>query len=357
MTLRYENVTYRYPNSQAGVFDVSLEIGPGELLAIIGASGSGKSTLLQLLAGFMAPQSGRILIDGRDVSTEPPERRQLGVVFQSYALFPHMRLWENVAYPLKLRGIAQGERRRLAAEMLQRVGMGTRINDLPAALSGGQQQRVALARALAFQPCGLLLDEPLSALDAALRVEMRDEILRVQRASGIATLLVTHDQEEALSIADKVAVMRDGRLIQSGTPRALYETPANAEVAAFVGQSNLWPGRVSQQGMVKTPFGTLPCDTGSHRAGDAVTVLVRPERIEPVTASDGGSNSSPDCFSGRISADRYLGPVRRIDLELPGGRIRLETHLRGPVETVRIPREAILLLPPTPSSASAQGAS
>jgi putative spermidine/putrescine transport system ATP-binding protein len=342
MTLRYENVSFTYPGTQTGVFDISLEIGRGELLAIIGASGSGKSTILKLLAGFVKPDAGKVLIDGSDVSRDAPEARRLGVVFQSYALFPHMRLWENVAYPLKVRGIAKADRRKRAADMLTRVGMASRVDDFPSALSGGQQQRVALARALVFEPRGLLLDEPLSALDAGLRVEMRDEILRVQRSAGIATLLVTHDQEEALSIADKVAVMRDGRLVQVGTPRELYETPVNADVAAFVGQSNLWRGTVVGPGRVETALGPLDCETGGRSAGEAVTVFVRPERIEPVT---GAAAAGAGRFSGVVSADRYLGPVRRIDLAVPGGTIRLETHLREEVTAVSIPPQAVRLLP------------
>ena len=343
MTLTYDAVSFTYPGASTGVFDISLEIGRGELLAIIGASGSGKSTILKLLAGFVKPDSGRILIDGEEVGALPPEARRLGVVFQSYALFPHMRLWENVAYPLKVRGVKTEARRAQAVEMLRRVGMETRADDLPAALSGGQQQRVALARALVFEPRGLLLDEPLSALDAGLRVEMRDEILRVQRASGIATLLVTHDQEEALSIADKVAVMREGRLIQLGTPRELYETPVNASVAAFVGQSNLWPGKVAGVGLVETAIGPLACETGGRSPGERVTVFVRPERIEPVDAT--GAAPEPGMFSGQTAADRYLGPIRRIDLMVAGGLIRLETHQREPVTAVSIPRDAVRLLP------------
>jgi putative spermidine/putrescine transport system ATP-binding protein len=343
MTLRYENVSFTYPGATTGIFDISLEIGKGELLAIIGASGSGKSTILKLLAGFVSPDKGRIVIDGNDVSQLTPEARRLGVVFQNYALFPHMRLWENVAYALKVRGVAKVDRRQRAIEMLSRVGMGNRANDLPSALSGGQQQRVALARALVFEPRGLLLDEPLSALDASLRVEMRDEILRVQRASGIATLLVTHDQEEALSIADKIAVMRDGRLVQIGTPRELYETPTNAYVAGFVGQSNLWKGRIDTAGLVKTDIGLLACDTTGHAPGDAVTVFVRPERVVP--AFDGDQQGAAGHFSGTPSADRYLGPIRRIDLHVPGGIVRLETHLRDAVTSVRVPSDAIRLLP------------
>jgi len=343
MTLRYESVHYTYPGSSAGVFDISLEIGRGELLAIIGASGSGKSTVLKLLAGFVMPEAGRVLVDGSDVSKRPPEARKLGVVFQNYALFPHMTLWENVAYPLKVRGVPKTIRRAKAVAMLDRVGMGNRVDALPTALSGGQQQRVALARALVFEPRGLLLDEPLSALDASLRVEMRDEILRVQRASGIATLLVTHDQEEALSIADKVAVMRDGRLIQLGTPRELYETPANAYIAGFVGQSNLWTGKVASAGLVQTEIGPIQCDTTDHRVGDAVTVFVRPERIAPARNEPGQKQSNH--FSGAVSADRYLGPIRRLDLNVQGGLVRLETHLRDRVTTVHVPADAVRLLP------------
>jgi putative spermidine/putrescine transport system ATP-binding protein len=348
MTLRYENVSFTYPGAKTGIFDISLEIGKGELLAIIGASGSGKSTILKLLAGFVSPDQGRVVIDGKDVSAFSPEARRLGVVFQNYALFPHMRLWENVAYPLKVRGVSKTERRNRAVEMLERVGMKSRADDLPAALSGGQQQRVALARALVFEPQGLLLDEPLSALDASLRVEMRDEILRVQRASGIATLLVTHDQEEALSIADKIAVMRDGRLIQLGTPRELYETPADAYVAGFVGQSNLWEGKIRTHGVVETGIGSLACDTRGHEPGDAVTVFVRPERIVPALDGEAQTTESglpSGHFSGSVTADRYLGPIRRIDLKVQGGLIRLETHLRDAVTSVRVPADAIRLLP------------
>jgi len=342
MMLRYENVSYTYPATNTGVFDISLEIGRGELLAIIGASGCGKSTVLKLLAGFMKPDAGRVLIDGQDVSDRLPETRQLGIVFQSYALFPHMRLWENVAYPLKVRGVNRSERRARAAAMLARVGMADRADDHPAMLSGGQQQRVALARALVYEPRGLLLDEPLSALDAALRLEMRDEILRVQRAAGIATLLVTHDQEEALSIADKVAVMRNGRLLQVGTPRELYETPVNAEVAGFVGQSNLWPGQVAGDGRVTTAFGALACDTGGHQVGSSVTVFVRPERIVPYSEESGAANGP---FTGAVMADRYLGPIRRIDLAIGDSLIRLETHLREAVTSITIPPDAVRLLP------------
>jgi len=341
MVLSLRNISFHYPGTKTGIHDISLEIARGELLAVIGASGSGKTTILNLIAGFMTPQMGEILIDGKTVSQHEPERRNLGVVFQSYALFPHMRLWENVAYPLKIRGVERERRRQAAFEMLERVGMGARPDAYPAALSGGQQQRVALARALVFKPLGLLLDEPLSALDAGLRVEMRDEILAVQREANIATLLVTHDQEEALSIADKVALMRDGRLIQIGTPRQLYEQPVSVEVAAFVGQSNLWPGKIVAMGQVETPLGLLSCDNKNYAIGARVTVLVRPERVEPHKHK----SDEEGCFSGTIIADRFLGSLRRIDMIINGATVKMETHIRDAIHHVRIAREAVHLLP------------
>jgi putative spermidine/putrescine transport system ATP-binding protein len=221
------------------------------------------------------------------------------------------------------------------------------VDSGPRELSGGQQQRVALARALVFQPKGLLLDEPLSALDASLRVEMRDEILRVQRAAGIATLLVTHDQEEALSIADRVAVMRDGRLVQVAPPRALYDAPADEETARFVGEANLWRGTVAGPGRVQTDVGMLICDTQGHATGADVVVLVRPENVAPHAAPD---LAAPNHFSGPVAADRFLGSVRRLDLVVGGASIRLETRIRDAIGGVAIPPDAIRLILPSPNT-------
>jgi putative spermidine/putrescine transport system ATP-binding protein len=274
----------------------------------------------------------------------PPEKRDLGIVFQSYGLFPHMRAWENVAYPLKVRGVALADRRARALDALGRVGMANRVENGPRELSGGQQQRVALARALVFEPKGLLLDEPLSALDANLRVEMRDEILRVQRTAGIATLLVTHDQEEALSIADRVAVMRDGELVQVAAPRALYDAPADEQTARFVGEANLWRGTVVADGQVRTGVGTLTCDTRGHQTGALVVVLVRPENVVPLT---GPIQSMPNVFAGPVIADRFLGSVRRLDLKVGDASIRLETRIRDAIGGVAIPPDAIRLLLPS----------
>jgi putative spermidine/putrescine transport system ATP-binding protein len=343
MSLTFDTVSYCYPGTTTGINDLELTIVPGELVALIGASGSGKTTALKLLAGFVMPDRGRILIDGRDVTAKTAEERRLGVVFQNYALFPHLNAWENVAFPLRVRGVDKTERRARALDMLARVGLSERAQQMPHQLSGGQQQRVALARALVFEPRGLLLDEPLSALDASLRVEMRDEILRIQRQAGIATLLITHDQEEALSIADRVAVMRHGRIVQIGTPRDLYDAPVDAFVAGFVGQSNLWPGRIVQPGLVETDIGALACETGAHAVGAAIIVCVRPERIEPLfRPADAGVASE---LTGTVLADRFLGPVRRLDLAIGNGLVRVETHLRAPVSAVRIAPEHIRLLP------------
>lgn len=345
--LHLDNISFRFPGTSVGVRSVSLTVQPGELVAVIGASGSGKTTLLNLLAGFLVPDQGRIVIEGATVSGLPPEKRDLGIVFQSYGLFPHMRAWENVAYPLKVRGIALAQRRARALDALNRVGLGNRVESRPRELSGGQQQRVALARALVFRPKGLLLDEPLSALDANLRVEMRDEILRVQRAAGIATLLVTHDQEEALSIADRVAVMRDGALVQVAAPRELYDAPADEETARFVGQANLWRGTVQADGQVRTAIGTLHCDTGGHPTGTVVAVLVRPETVVPVASVDPALRN---VFAGAVAADRFLGSSRRLDLRVGEATIQIETRICDAIVGVAIPPDAIRLLLPSITS-------
>ena len=207
MSIQFQDVTFTYPNTLNGVFNLNFTVASGELMAVIGASGSGKSTLLKLIAGIESPMSGKIFLDEKDITPLPVQKRKLGIVFQSYALFPHMTVIENVAYPLKVRKISVEKRRTMAEAALKRVGLDDLGQRYPKTLSGGQQQRVALARALVFQPRALLLDEPLSALDAGLRGEMRDEILRLQREQEITTIHITHDQEEALSMADRVFVL------------------------------------------------------------------------------------------------------------------------------------------------------
>jgi putative spermidine/putrescine transport system ATP-binding protein len=338
-TLALEDVAFAYPGSGFRIDGLDLAVAPGELVAVIGASGSGKSTVLKLAAGFLAPARGRVVIDGADVTEAPPRMRELGVVFQAYALFPHMTALENVAYPLKVRGVDGQRRREQAMRMLELVGLAALTERRPDQLSGGQQQRVALARALVFRPRALLLDEPLSALDAALRGEMRDEIRRLQREHAIATLHVTHDQEEALSMADRVVVMREGRIEQAGTPRQLYEAPRTRWVASFVGRANLWDGVVRDAATVDTPIGLLRAAALRAPVGTRVTVLVRPEHIRLGAGADGVNT-----FRGRLGQDRFLGATRRYDLEVAGGTIVGETSQADSVDVVHIPPHSVQVI-------------
>lgn len=344
MSLLIEKCSFQYPGTNIGVHDVDIAASEGELIAVIGASGSGKTTMLKLVAGFEQPTNGRVVIAGEDVTTVPARLRNLGVVFQSYALFPLMSCTDNVAYPLKIRGVAKAERRRRALDMLDRVGLSAFGGRFPGSMSGGQQQRVALARALVFNPVVLLLDEPLSALDAGLRVEMRREIRQLQREHGITALHVTHDQEEALSMADKVALMHQGRIIQFASPQEMYDRPVNCQVAAFVGQANLWNGKVVTKDRVQVPFGELACETGTYRVGDAVTVLVRPERIDAEPAD----SDVPNSFSGISQTDIFLGALRRYELTIPGCDgvcIKGETTSREDITRISIHPHNIRLLP------------
>jgi putative spermidine/putrescine transport system ATP-binding protein len=341
--VQLEGVAYRYPGTSAGVSEVSLAIRSGELVVCIGPSGCGKTTLLRLVAGFLRPDRGIIRLRGDDVSDMPTRTRECGVVFQSYALFPHMRVWENVAYPLRVRSVSLPERRRRAHAMLDVVGLAGFHERLPSQLSGGQQQRVALARALVFEPRALLLDEPLSALDAATRVTMRDEIRRIQREQNIATLLITHDQDEALSLADRIAVMREGRLVQMGSPAEIYDRPADAFVARFVGRANLLDATVVDASVVDTPIGRLATASHGRPSGAPIRLLVRPERIEVATAPH-----AENVFDVRVLRDRFFGASRHIEVAAGGGRLEIETAARGPVTRVRVPRDAIQFLDHAP---------
>jgi putative spermidine/putrescine transport system ATP-binding protein len=334
-----DRVTFRYPGALAGVYDVTLDILPGELVVCLGPSGCGKTTLLRLIAGFLKPDAGVIRLNDIDVSTRASRERECGVVFQAYALFPHMRVWENVAYPLRVRDVPLRERRKRAGEMLELVGLSGHAERLPAQLSGGQQQRVALARALVFGPKALLLDEPLSALDAATRVAMRDEVRRIQREQAIATLLITHDQDEALSLADRVVLQRDGRIAQIGTPREIYDAPADAFVAGFVGRANVLEGRAIDADTVETPIGRLATPRHGRPSGSRLELLVRPERIELAREAAG-----ENVFAARVLRDRFFGATRQLDIALGDGHLEIETALRDHVERVRVPREAIQFL-------------
>ncbi|HEV7809985.1 MAG TPA: ABC transporter ATP-binding protein, partial [Candidatus Limnocylindrales bacterium] len=272
------------------VDNLDLEIDRGELVSLVGPSGCGKTTTLRMVAGLQDADRGRILLEGRDVTHEPANRRGMGVVFQSYALFPNMTAADNIGYGLVVRRRPADQVKRKVAELVELIEIGDAAGRYPHQLSGGQQQRVALARALAIEPGILLLDEPLSALDAAVRLTLRLEIRRIQRSLGIATMYITHDQEEALSISDRVAVMRDGRIEQLGVPEEIYTAPANEYVARFVGTSNRLPVHVLGSGSTVAWRGvTVPVVASSPlpEGSDAV-MIVRPERISVTAAGSNG---------------------------------------------------------------------
>ena len=289
---------------------LSLTLAAGELVALLGPSGCGKTTALRLVAGLEQADSGQIVVAGKDVTGQPTNKRDVGMVFQSYSLFPHMTAWQNVAFGLQMRKIGPAQRRRRAGEMLELVGLSGFAERFAHQLSGGQQQRVALARALAIQPKVLLLDEPLSALDAKVRARLRDEIRRVQLEVGITTLFVTHDQEEALAIADRVGVMHSGRLEQLGPPTTIYSRPATPFVAEFVGLTNRLPG-VVRNGEVEVRGTRLPLVQPDAADGPAVA-LVRPEAV--TFAGDGEGASGP--LAGTVIATAFLGATSRVTVDL-----------------------------------------
>jgi putative spermidine/putrescine transport system ATP-binding protein len=289
---------------------LSLTLAPGELVALLGPSGCGKTTALRLVAGLEEANSGRVMFGGKDVTGLPASKRDVGMVFQAYSLFPHMTAEQNVTFGLQLHHVGAAERKRRALETLELVGLSGFANRYAHQLSGGQQQRVALARALAIRPTVLLLDEPLSALDAKVRARLRDEIRRVQLEAGVTTLFVTHDQEEALAIADRVGVMRAGRLEQLGSPTEIYARPATPFVAEFVGLTNRMPGIV-KFGMVEVRGTQLPLVQQDVPAGPG-TALVRPEAVS--LASD--HDAVPGPLIGTVIAVAFLGATSRVTVDL-----------------------------------------
>ena len=295
---------------------VDLMVEPGELLTILGPSGSGKTTLLKVIAGFEIPESGAILLKGDDITLTPPARRDVGMVFQNYALFPHMNVWGNVAFPLEMRGRPKPEIDARVRDALALVDLAGYEDRLPRQLSGGQQQRVALARAIVFEPLLLLLDEPFGALDRKLRETMQLEVRRLQKRLAITAIFITHDQEEALVLSDRIAIMNRGRLEQIGPPAEIYNRPSNAFVADFVGESNIFHGTLTEPGVVSLEGGRRISVNGSVQLGAQMGVLMRPECF------GGGINS----FSGEVK-EAVIGASFKLQLVCDDG---LELIVRQP---------------------------
>lgn len=332
------------------VDDIDLVIEPGEIFFLLGPSGCGKTTLLRMIAGFIEPTAGTISFNDREITRLNPNKRNAGMVFQSYALWPHMTAAENVAFGLKVRKLPKAERLSRAKAALEDVQLAHLADRKPGELSGGQQQRVALARALVIRPDVLLLDEPLSNLDARLRNDLRDEIRRICKSSGITTVYVTHDQKEALSVADRIAVMRDGKVVQAGSPMELYRRPTTTFAASFLGETNLLPGELASGGAagslveVKTAAGTIKGTLTTEAAvGRSVSVSLRPEALK--AASDG-------VLGGSVESTTYLGDVAHHRVATDGGgALHVSEFAPGPrsaftgrVQLTVKPEDAVVLV-------------
>jgi iron(III) transport system ATP-binding protein len=319
--VEFKNVSKRYgenPNSPLAVNNVSFEIGKGTLTTILGPSGCGKTTLLRMIAALESPTSGRIFMDGRDVTTLGPADRNVSMMFQSYALFPHMNVLENVSYGLKMSGVSKANTASRAREALANVGLPGFELRLPSELSGGQQQRVALARALVLEPGLLLFDEPLSNLDARLRREMREEIRALQQRLGLTVAYVTHDQSEALAVSDQIIVMNEGRIAQRGAPQELYERPASEFVAGFMGEAMLFPALADAAGRVQ--LGPLQIAARQGLPAGAVKVAVRPEAWQIIRGGlDPGAQAS--WLNAKLVKSAYLGSFYEYTFETALGRI------------------------------------
>ena len=337
VAVKINDLVKHFGNVKA-VDHVTVTIEPGEIFFLLGPSGCGKTTLLRTIAGFHQPDAGTIFIGDRDVTNLPPYKRDTGMVFQSYALWPHMTVAENVAFGLSVRKCPKSEIARRVAAALEAVHMSDRAKYKPNQLSGGQQQRVALARALVIEPQCILLDEPLSNLDAKLRIEMRTEIRRICKEAGLTAIYVTHDQKEALSIADRLAVLRGGHIEQIGTPIEVYRHPANEFVAGFIGEANFLKGRVAEVSprtiQVDTAIGRFEADAGNAarevKAGDEATLCIRPEGVSVNAPASG----VPNIFECRLVHSAYQGEVAQHQLEASGRdgeAVRLAAVELGPM--------------------------
>jgi putative spermidine/putrescine transport system ATP-binding protein len=325
---------------------MSLNMAPGEMVVLLGPSGCGKTTALRVLAGLEDADAGQVIVDGKDISSVPTSKRDMGMVFQAYSLFPHMTARDNVSFGLRLRGKGAGERKKIAEHYLELVGLDNHADRYAHQMSGGQQQRVALARALAIQPKVLLLDEPLSALDAKVRVQLRDEIRRIQLEVGTTTLFVTHDQEEALAVADRVGVMRAGRIEQIDKPDVIYSAPTTAFVAGFIGLTNKMVGNASG-GAVSVLGSTVPLLPGSPTSGE-VTALVRPEaiRFTPSVTGNGLGTAT-------VVATSFLGAHGRVQARVADGTILLAQMSVGETVALQPGQVVDVAIAPSPVLATA----
>jgi len=355
--VRVEGLSKRFHHRVKGdvwaVREVSLSVGQGEFLTLLGPSGCGKTTTLRMIAGFESPDAGQVWIGDRDVTALMANRRDIGFVFQNYALFPHLTVFDNVAYGLRIRGVERAEAARRVGEVLAMVGLARYESQQPHQLSGGEQQRVALARAVVIPPRVLLFDEPLSNLDARLRVQMREEIRRLQKELSITAVYVTHDQEEAMAVSDRIAVMSQGVVVQEGRAEDLYHRPASAFVAQFIGRVNLLRGRVLERGgdgvVVEAAGGRVRVAGDAGRAGEAVRLAIRPEALGIEADGPGAAGE----IAGRVVARTFLG--EKVDYQV---RVGEETLLvtrpdPGPVTLLaegqavrlRLPADRVSLLP------------
>ncbi|MBJ3777844.1 ABC transporter ATP-binding protein [Acuticoccus mangrovi] len=348
--IRFEGVTKRF-GSVVAVDDLTLDIHAGEFFALLGPSGCGKTTLMRLLAGFETPTEGRILLDGAVINDVPAHRRPTNMMFQSYALFPHLSVWDNIAFGLRREGLGAAEIKRRVAEMLDLVQLTAQARRKPHQLSGGQRQRVALARALAKSPRILLLDEPLAALDKKLRGETQFELTSIQRRLGITFCVVTHDQDEAMVLADRIAVMRDGRIEQVAGPTEIYETPASRAVAGFIGEINLFDGSVTRlvdgfaevaaDGMV-TPL-RVPAE-GCAPVGTRGAVAVRPEKVA-MRRTNGHAPTADNVATGTVTDAAYMGEDTLYRVATDGGpmvKVKLANSRRQAALPIDIGERVVL---------------
>ena len=338
-SLTLDSISAHYGSTQV-LENLSLAVGQGELVSLLGASGCGKTTTLRLVAGFLQPSSGTITLGGRDLTRLPPHQRDIGLVFQNYALFPHLSVADNVGFGLKQRGISGDAKTRRVTAMLERVGLAHLADRLPGALSGGQKQRVALARALVIEPPLLMFDEPLSNLDAKLRIDMRVEIRQLQRANGTTSVYVTHDQEEAFSISDRVAIMHAGRIMQLDTPERLYQRPANSFVARFVGFENLIPMKVVARDGAKI--------TAEMAGGSRLTLQLEqfgaiPDSFILACRADGlqVNGNAMEGIPATLGLRTYLGRAYQYQAQTPAGTLVANGPLTRPLE----PGTAVKLVP------------